>query len=381
MMKYAYFPGCSANTTGKSFTVSTNYVADKIGFELFEIPDWNCCGTSAAALTSPELAVALPARSLAISEREYPDLDVVAPCAGCYRSLKTSLVYARESQENLDHLRELIDRPYEAKADVVSLLEAFVADDVREAIAAKVTKKLRCLKVACYYGCAMVRPAEVCNFDDVEDPQSMEGLMELIGAEPVDWAFKTECCGAAQQMAVPVQAKPMIERIFENAQANGADCIVTSCPLCMLNLDMREAEINKARVARGEEPFDIPCYYFTELIGLAFGAEPDEVGIGIHFHPAKTILLQRELDALELEAAEMAQRAEEERKKAEMAEKIARKKAEKAAKEKAAKEAAQQQAEADAPAEPDRASRGKHAAPGAEANAADAATSDKEVTR
>ena len=239
MMKYAYFPGCSANTTGKSFTVSTNYVADKIGFELFEIPDWNCCGTSAAALTSPELAVALPARSLAISEREYPDLDVVAPCAGCYRSLKTSLVYARESQENLDHLRELIDRPYEAKADVVSLLEAFVADDVREAIAAKVTKKLRCLKVACYYGCAMVRPAEVCNFDDVEDPQSMEGLMELIGAEPVDWAFKTECCGAAQQMAVPVQAKPMIERIFENAQANGADCIVTSCPLCMLNLDMR----------------------------------------------------------------------------------------------------------------------------------------------
>ena len=338
MMKYAYFPGCSANTTGKSFTVSTNYVADKIGFELFEIPDWNCCGTSAAALTSPELAVALPARSLAISEREYPDLDVVAPCAGCYRSLKTSLVYARESQENLDHLRELIDRPYEAKADVVSLLEAFVADDVREAIAAKVTRKLRCLKVACYYGCAMVRPVEVCNFDDVEDPQSMEGLMELIGAEPVDWAFKTECCGAAQQMAVPVQAKPMIERIFENAQANGADCIVTSCPLCMLNLDMREAEINKARVARGEEPFDIPCYYFTELIGLAFGAEPDEVGIDLHFHPAKALLLQRELDALNVEYEEMLARAEEERKAKEIAEKIARKKAEKAAK--AAAEAA-----------------------------------------
>ena len=96
MMKYAFFPGCSANTTGKSFTISTNYVADKIGFELAEIPDWNCCGTSAAALTSPELEVALPARSLAIAERELPGLDVVASCAGCYRSLRTSLTYARD---------------------------------------------------------------------------------------------------------------------------------------------------------------------------------------------------------------------------------------------------------------------------------------------
>jgi len=286
MMKYSYFPGCSANTTGVSFTRSTEYVADKIGFEMLEIPDWNCCGTSAAALTSPELAVALPARSMAISEREFPELDVVAPCAGCYRSLKTSLVYARESEDNLAHLRELIDMPYEAKADVVSLLEAFVSDDVREAIAEKVVRKLRCLKVACYYGCAMVRPEGVCDFDDPEDPTSMDDLMELIGAEPVDWAYKTECCGAAQQMVVPKQAKPMVERIFENAQANGADCIVTSCPLCMLNLDMREAEINAARVAAGKEPFDIPCYYFTELIGLAFGAEPAEVGIDVHFHPA-----------------------------------------------------------------------------------------------
>ena len=163
MMKYSYFPGCSANTTGVSFTRSTEYVADKIGFEMLEIPDWNCCGTSAAALTSPELAVALPARSMAISEREFPELDVVAPCAGCYRSLKTSLVYARESEDNLAHVRELIDMPYEAKADVVSLLEAFVSDDVREAISKKVARKLRCLKVACYYGCAMVRPVDVCE--------------------------------------------------------------------------------------------------------------------------------------------------------------------------------------------------------------------------
>ena len=338
-MKYSYFPGCSANTTGASFTISTNYVAEKIGMELVEIPDWNCCGTSAAALTSPELAIALPARSLSISERELPGLDVVAPCAGCYRSLRTSLAYARESQENRDKIKKIINAPYEAKADVLTLLEVLSTDEARAAIAEKVQRKLRTLKVACYYGCAMVRPADICECDNAEDPQEMDELMELIGAEPVDWAFKTECCGAAQQMTIPAQAKPMIERIFQNAAANGADCIVTSCPLCMLNLDMREAEINKARIARGEEPFDIPCYYFTELIGIAFGAAPNEVGIDIHFHSAEWLLLQRELDALNVEYEEMVAAAEEKRKKAEMAAKIAAKKAEKAAKAKAAKQA------------------------------------------
>ncbi|MBQ3301711.1 MAG: heterodisulfide reductase subunit B, partial [Eggerthellaceae bacterium] len=179
MMKYSYFPGCSANTTGKSFTMSTDYVAEKIGFEMVEIPDWNCCGTSAAALTSPELAVALPARSLSISEQVNPGLDVVAPCAGCYRSLKGSVSYARQSEENLQKVRDILQMPYDATADVVSLLEAFDADDVKQAIAEKVTNKLRCLKVACYYGCAMVRPVEMCQFDDPEDPQSMDKLMEL----------------------------------------------------------------------------------------------------------------------------------------------------------------------------------------------------------
>ena len=352
MMKYAYFPGCSASTTGRSFTVSTEYVAKKIGFEMLEIPDWNCCGTSAAALTSPELAVALPARSLAISEKEYPDLDVVAPCAGCYRSLKGAVAFARESEDNLEDVRELIQKPYDAKADVVSLLEAFSADDVKEAIADKVEKKLRCLKVACYYGCALVRPVELCQFDDPEDPQSMDELMKLIGAEPIDWAFKTECCGAAQQMAVPKLAKPMIERIFENAEINGADCIVTACPLCMLNLDMREEEINKARVAAGKKPFDIPCYYFTELIGLSLGAQPNEVGIGIHFHPATAVLEKRAQDAAAADAADAAAAEEAARKKAELEAKIAAKKAEKAAKEAAAAAAAETApaAEAAAPA-------------------------------
>ena len=284
-MKYAYFPGCSADTTGISFTISSEYVAKAIGLEMQEIPDWNCCGTSAALLTDTDLSLALPARSLAISEKMDPSLDILAPCAGCYASLKAAQHYARQSEENRKHIENLIEMPYEAKGEVVSLLEALAQPEAMELIAAHVKKSLNGLKVASYYGCALVRPASVCNFDDVENPQSMDKLMELVGASPVAWAFKTECCGASGQIASPAASRPLVERIFQNAAANGAEAIVTACPLCMLNLDMREGEINKSRA----DKFDIPVYYFTELLGLSFGASAKEVGADLHFHPATSV--------------------------------------------------------------------------------------------
>ena len=340
-MRYSYFPGCSAESTGRSFTKSAAYVNARIGFTMVEIPDWNCCGTSAAALTSPELAVALPARSLALSEKVNPGLDVVAPCAGCYKSLKAAVNFARESAANLEHVRDLLQMPYEASADVVSLLEAYCADDVRESIAGTIARPLRTLRVACYYGCALVRPASVA-FDDPEDPQGMDDLMSLIGAEPVDWAFKTECCGASQTIPIQDIAVPLIERIFENAAANGADCIVTACPLCQLNLDMRVEAINEKRRARGKKPFDIPCYYFTELIALAQGAGATDAGLDIHFHPAEELIQRRAADAVALAESERAAAEEEVRKKAEIEAKLAAKRAEKeaAAKEKAAEASA-----------------------------------------
>jgi heterodisulfide reductase subunit B len=177
----------------------------------------------------------------------------------------------------------------------MSLLEAFADDEVTEAVKSAALKPLRGLKVACYYGCTIVRPVNDESFDDAENPQSMDELLRAVGAEPVDWAFKTECCSGSQAVAMPGIAHRLIDHIFENAVANGAECIATTCPLCQLNLDMREAEINKGRIARGLEPFDIPCYYFTELIGLAFGATQKELGIDTHFHPAERLLLQREL--------------------------------------------------------------------------------------
>ncbi|MCL2825961.1 MAG: heterodisulfide reductase-related iron-sulfur binding cluster, partial [Eggerthellaceae bacterium] len=192
-MKYAYFPGCSANSTGISFTMSALYVADKIGIELQEIPDWCCCGTSAALVTDTTLTYALPARSLAISEKMDPTLNVATPCAGCFSSLKNTIHFARKSEENRTMLEGLIEMPYAATSDVLSFLEVMVQPEAKEAIKAALTSTLKGLKVACYYGCALVRPAEVCNFDDVENPQSMDDLMREAGAEPLNWGFKVEC--------------------------------------------------------------------------------------------------------------------------------------------------------------------------------------------
>jgi heterodisulfide reductase subunit B len=290
MTKYAYFPGCSASATGISFTLSADYVGKRIGMELAEIPDWCCCGTSAANVTDADLAVALPARSLALAEQMDPALTVATPCAGCYSSLAAAVHYARQSEENRTHLEELIDMPYAASADVISFLELMAQPSYREAIAAALTSNLHGLRVASYYGCALVRPSEICDFDDVENPQSMDELMAIAGAEPVDWAFKTECCGASHQISTPKGARTLVERIFEDAAANEAEAIVCACPLCMLNLDMRQKEINTKREAVGKTPFNIPVYYFTELLGIVMGGSTKQLGIDRHFWPAEDIV-------------------------------------------------------------------------------------------
>lgn len=291
-LRYAYFPGCSASSTGIAYTMSAAYVAERVNLELLEIPDWCCCGTSAALVTDELLSHSLSARSLALAEAMVPaaadgskqELDVVAPCAGCYASLKAASHQARLSEKNRQQLEQLIELPWSAKAEVLSILELLVQPELQQRLQQGIVANLSGLRVACYYGCALVRPADVCKFDDPENPQSMDQLMAMIGAEPVGWAFKTECCGASHQISQPKGARRLIERIFEDARANGAEAIATACPLCQLNLDMREAEINRGRDAAAA--FDLPVYYFTELLGLALGGQPQQLGINKHFWPA-----------------------------------------------------------------------------------------------
>lgn len=286
MNSYTFYPGCSAETTGRAYTESFKYVANQIGLTINEIEDWNCCGSTVAAGADPQLADALPARNLALAEQQHGEDPVLTLCAGCYQNLRRALVHTRRSEDDQRRVSNLIAMPYEAKAEVYNGIEPFLEDDVADAVREKVVAPLKDMKVACYYGCMLLRPLDLVSFDDEEQPTTMEQVVELAGATPIEWAFKNECCGASHQVSMAKQSKPLIARIFDDAARNGAEAIACACPLCMLNLDMRQAEVNQRRRAQGLPEYDIPVYYFTELLASAMGAQPKESGITRHFHPA-----------------------------------------------------------------------------------------------
>lgn len=288
MMEYSYFPGCTMTTTGREYGKSIGFVNKKIGMEFAEIKDWNCCGATAGHSISAELGDALPARNISLCEQEGRGLDIVVPCAACYSRMKHAVHTARSSEENRVKLEQLIEMPLKGNLDVVSILEAYTAKEAREAIKSAVEKPLNGLKTACYYGCLFARPQEVTGMKDAENPMIMEEIMELTGAEPVDWSFKTECCGGSHHVDLPDNARPLVYRILKNARACGAQAIVTACPLCMMNLDMRQREVNR----QWQETFDIPIYFFTELLAVAMGASLKEAGVTTHFHPAKKLVEQ-----------------------------------------------------------------------------------------
>lgn len=289
-MKYAYFPGCSAASTGMAYTMSYGIVAKRCNIEMDEIPDWNCCGVTSAARESELLADALPARSLALSEEAYGSTPVLAPCAGCYMHMKSASDHARASEEHLREIVDIIGRPWAASADIVNGIEPFMETEVQDLVKSQVTTSLEGLKVACYYGCALLRPVPEVPLDDDEHPHIMEDLISLTGAEPVEWYYHNECCGASHHITVPKAARAMTRHILENAVSCGADVIVTACPLCELNLDMREAEVNSTRAKEGLPALDIPVYYFTELIATSFGEDAKAVGLDKHFYPSADLM-------------------------------------------------------------------------------------------
>ena len=262
-MKYAYFPGCSLESTAKEFGESTMLVAEALGIELVEIPDWNCCGATSGHALDHRLSVALPARSLGIAESM--GLDVVAPCAACFNRMKSAAVEMKSNKTLRDDINADLEKPYEGKITVRSALEVFTSPEVMEQVAQKVTKKLTGLKPACYYGCLLLRPPKILGFDDPEDPKSLDEAMRTVGAEPVEWYFKNECCGASFGLSKSEIVVKLTGDIISNAKSHGANCIVAVCPLCVTNLEMRQAAAGKLR---GED-LTMPVFFFTELLGLA----------------------------------------------------------------------------------------------------------------
>ncbi len=277
-MKIGYYPGCSLLGSSREFDESVRAVAKVIGLDLVEVPDWNCCGASSAHVLDHTLSLALPARILAQAEQAGLT-EVLAPCAACYNRLTSARAALEADPEEARKVAEVIEMPVTGKVKVVNILE--VLDRFQEVLKAKTVAPLG-RKVACYYGCLLVRPPKVVNFDRPEDPMSMDRMAAAAGAEPVDWNYKTECCGAAFSVTRTEIVARMSGKIVANAVKHGAEAIVVACPMCHSNLDMRRPEIN----AQLGTEHKLPVLFITQALGLAMGLDPAALGLHRHMVPA-----------------------------------------------------------------------------------------------
>lgn len=256
-MKYAYYPGCSLEATATEYDLSVRAVCQALGVELEEIEDWSCCGASSGHCTNLRLSHALPGRNLALAERM--GLDTAVACPACFLRLKSTRHEVRADAGLKQELERLIDMPYEAKYDVRHLLDIICNEVGIEEIRRNVKKPLSGLRLVSYYGCFLVRPPKVVQFDDPENPQSMDILMDALGAEAIDWSGKVDCCGGSLSLSRGDIVQRLVGKIATQARQAGAEAIVTACPLCLANLESRQAH----QV--------LPIFYFSELMGLAFG--------------------------------------------------------------------------------------------------------------
>lgn len=276
-MKLAYYPGCSLDSTAIEYGLSTRRACNLLEVELIELEDWNCCGATSAHSTNKLLSLALPARNLAIAQKL--GLDILAPCAACYNRFRATEYAIRQDEAMKQRVQEIIEMECGTENETLSILDFLVNKVGTREIKKKVSRPLKGMKAACYYGCLLVRPERYTGFDDNEDPQTMDQIMKALGADALDWSYKTECCGAALATSRADIGQKTIYEILKNAQEAGAECIVTVCPVCHMNLDMRQQAVQK----RFATEFNIPVFYITELVGYACGDSPETVGINRHF--------------------------------------------------------------------------------------------------
>jgi heterodisulfide reductase subunit B len=276
-MRIGYFPGCSLRSTAKNYESSTQAVLKTLDVQLDEIPDWNCCGSTPAHQTDHLLALALSARNLALAEKAGMK-DIMAPCAACFSHLRTAEVECAKDSNTHQEVEKAIEMKFNNQVHVLNILDLLVNRIGIKNIAKKVKKPLKGLKIAPYYGCVLTRPAKIAQFDDPINPQSMDRLLEALGAEVVSWGAKTDCCGAAHVLTRQEVVLELTGRIVYQAKEAHADAIATACPMCMSNLDLRQTAVEKAT---GRET-KVPVMYITELLGMALGIPNSELGIRKH---------------------------------------------------------------------------------------------------
>ncbi|MGI6450980.1 MAG: CoB--CoM heterodisulfide reductase iron-sulfur subunit B family protein [Desulfitobacteriia bacterium] len=263
-LKIGYYPGCSLHGMSKSFDTSAQLVCRKLGIELRELPDWNCCGATSGHSVEPTLTLTLGARNLNLVTKSGLRA-VTAPCAACYSNLIKASHDLKEPQKR-ELAQELLGEKIE-DVEVIHLMDVISEPSILENLKSNITKKFKNLKVACYYGCLTVRPRAETQAVDSENPQTMDNLLRLLGIETKDWSHKTECCGGSFSICGPELANLRTDEVLNQAKASGAEAIVVACPLCHTNLEMRLHALNS----------NIPVVYFTQLLGLALGYSVKEV--------------------------------------------------------------------------------------------------------
>ncbi len=281
-MKLAYYPGCSLKGTSFEYEVSLLKILEALNIEIKEIPDWNCCGASAAHSINHNLSIALPARNLAIAEGEGYE-SVLAPCAACSNRLKTAHHELKSDDILKKKITDSMEMPYKGDMEINNMLEFLIKIVGKDKIKSMVKKPLSGLKVASYYGCLLVRPPKIMQFDDPENPVSMDELVGLTGAETVDYSYKTECCGAINSLSKPDVVMALTGNVLYDIKKHGADLVVVACPLCHSNLDVRQREIER----KYSEKIGLPVLFITELLGLSFGIAPKDLAIEGHMVAAE----------------------------------------------------------------------------------------------
>lgn len=291
-MKYGYYPGCSLERNARAYHESALAVAGPLGVEFAEVDDWNCCGATEYIAVDLLPAYALIGRNLALASQQQLNgsNQLIAPCSACFLNLSKADKYLGESLQLAAKVNEALAAGglyYEpGSVQVRHLLDIFVNDVGYDAIKAKVVKPLYNMRIAPYYGCLIVRPGFHGTFDDPEYPTSLDKLMNVLGAQVVDFPLKAHCCGGHMTQISERVALELIRRLLKNAADYQADAIVTLCPMCQLNLDGYQESVNR----RFGTDYQIPVLYFTQLMGLALGLPAGRLGFGKEFVDAAPAL-------------------------------------------------------------------------------------------
>jgi heterodisulfide reductase subunit B len=282
-VKLSYYPGCSLHSTSIEYDLSTRAVFKALGVELVELADWNCCGASSAHALNHTLSLCLPARNLALAQEQ--GWDLVAPCAACFNRLKSADYALRNDPAERAEIEEIVGFQYSGQVQVRPPLDVVAQEIGLEQVGARVTRPLKGLRVVSYYGCLLVRPPEVVQFENPEHPQFMDRLLETLGAQAMDWSYYTDCCGGSLSLTRRDLAARLVQGLVARAREAGAQAMVTACPLCQVTLEMRQDSKKEA----------MPILYFTELMGLAMGLEESRKWWGKHLIDPRPLLKSLDL--------------------------------------------------------------------------------------